>query len=43
MKWAQRKESVFVTVNVTDLTDTKVDVTPSYLTFTYDQFGSNDV
>lgn len=25
MKWAQRKESVFVTVNVTDIEDTKVD------------------
>ncbi len=35
MKWAQRKESVFVTVNVTDIEDTKVDVNSSHLTFSY--------
>ncbi|KAM7457703.1 Hsp90 co-chaperone [Blastocystis sp. ATCC 50177/Nand II] len=33
MKWAQRKESVFVTISVGGITDPKVDITPSTLSF----------
>ena len=35
MKWAQRKESVFITINVTDIMDPKVEVNASHLTFMY--------
>lgn len=35
MKWAQRKESVFITVTIPGVTDPKVDVSSSSLTFSY--------
>lgn len=39
MKWAQRHESVFITITVPGITDPKVDVTSSSLTFSYTVFG----
>ena len=35
MKWAQRKESVFITILVGGIKDPKVDVTSSCLTFSF--------
>lgn len=35
MKWAQRKDSVFITITVPGMADTKVDVSSNQLTFSY--------
>ena len=36
MKWAQRKESVFITLSVSGIMDPKVDIEPASLTFSYE-------
>jgi hypothetical protein len=33
IKWAQRKDSIFVTICLPDVTDEKVELTPEKLTF----------
>ena len=37
IKWAQRKDSLFVTIDVPDSSDAKIDLTETHLTFKYEQ------
>lgn len=43
MKWAQRKESVFITFSVSGIMDPKVDIAPASLTFSYGSVGCDHV
>lgn len=40
VKWAQRKDSLYVTISLPDVKDEKIDVSPTNLTFTGTSNGS---
>lgn len=40
VKWAQRSDSIYVTINLPDVTDEKIDLTNNSLKFRYVSFHS---